>query len=235
MEIADFEPHRFSYEVRYPPAYALWDKAGAMTQELQRQFPTLEVVEGTPAKITLIVKPNIELVVELGKAFTVMHGPTRSGEDLVISAKAITSCAIDVLGVSNFDRVGTRLIYRKEFPTIEQAAARLISFKMLNVPETRVFSQQGALKDTEYRYRWESEATGVMLRFAAVTEKVDFNPQLSLADRVAPVSSTRHLLIADIDYFTVTTVLKEQLKVDDWIKNAIHLTNRDTKVFLKER
>lgn len=235
MEIADLQPDRFSYEVRYANAYLMWDRAGAIMQALLKEVPNLEMVEANPARITLSAKPNVDIVIELGKAFAVVHRPKRTGDDLITYATVITKAVLDVFEIASFSRVGTRLVYVREFPTLEQAAARLMSFKMLDVPKERIFNQKGALQQADYRYRWEGEATGVLVRFATETQKIEFNAGPQISDKVQSVSQSNHRLMVDIDYFSTTAVLKEQLKIDDWIRNTVHMANRDTKLFMRER
>lgn len=232
MDIADFKTNRFTFELRFPEAHILWDRAGAITTALKHDLPGLEVVDGTPAKVSLSLKPNVEMVLELGKAFIIVHHPKRNAEDLITYSEVLTRNLIEILGIHLFNRVGTRLIYQKDYASINDATAQLVSFGMVSLPTCKFFNQQGAPKQGGISFSWEGEAIGVRVRLATETERLEFSPSPPHSGRLEPVNKTEHLLYADVDIFSVKDVLKEQLKVDDWIKNAVHMSNRDLKHFL---
>ena len=234
LELADFQPERFIYEVRYARAWLMWDRAGAMARALQKEFPGLEATEGAPAKVALTLPPNVQISFEPEKSAVVVHGPKRTGEDLTLYARVLTAALIEQFEIVSFTRVATRMLFERSYDTLEQATARLMAFKMLQPTESRVFNQTAPLKQIDYRYRWEGAATGVLLRFASETEKLDFNPGPQVAEEIKPISREKHRILLDVDYFSTVHILKEQLRVEDWIKNALHMVHRDTKPFMRE-
>ena len=210
MNISDFQTNRFTFELRFQDSFLIWDRSGALTTSLRREFPTLEVIEGTPAKISLVVRPNIELVLEINKAFIIVHKPKRTAEDLSLYSIALTKIVTETLEISRFKRIGTRLLYQKSYPSIHEATEKLTSFGVIALPEKKFFNQHGSPKQGAINFVWEGETTGARVRLATDTENFEFIPAPPHADRVDAISKTEHFLYADIDIFSTKEVLKEQ-------------------------
>jgi hypothetical protein len=47
-----------------------------------------------------------------------------------------------------------------------------------------------------------------------------------------PQTLTHNLLVLDFDYFTIEMVPVSQLRVQDWIEQALHVLRRDVSPFL---
>lgn len=232
MELTEFELERATFEVRYEPAFQLWDGSGALTGELLKKIPDTEVVDGQPAKISYRIGRIGDMCVELDKSFVVLHYPQRSLETLTPIAEQLVKLLLRHLKVSQFNRVGTRVLYTKKYEDLQYATKKLLDHGPLGVPEGKHFGQEGSPKQADFSLRWEGPALGTWVRIFTETVKVEFTPPPAIRE-VSPTKSETSRLAVDIDYYSTAAMLPEQLHVADWIKNVVHVANRDIKNVLK--
>ena len=68
LELVDFKIKSLTFEVRYAPAYLLWDRSGALWSNLEQIWPDLQTVETGPNLTSFRVGENFQLQVELKKS-----------------------------------------------------------------------------------------------------------------------------------------------------------------------
>ena len=128
------------------------------------------------------------------------------------------------------------MIYQQSFPTVEAATETLLGspcFRGDAEAGVRFFNQQGKPKQVESVSRWENDTTGVRVRLSTETEKFDFSLPPQHQHLLEPISRSTHYAVVDVDIYTTATITIEQLKPEDWIKNALHMVSRDMKHFLR--
>jgi hypothetical protein len=233
VELADFALERVTFEVRFEKAFALWDRAGATIAGVTAQYPNAELQDANPSRIALVIKPNAELVLELEKAHVIHHAPQRDAAPLIPLATSLTKSVTEFLQVKALTRIGTRAIYKKEFDKIADATQRLLSMGHLRTPTGKFFGVDAKPESVAYSTKWDGKATGVRVSLHSQTQKIEFSPAPIHAKEMEGISKERHELLLDIDYFSTQTVMSDQFRAEDWIKNAMHLINRDVHFFLK--
>ena len=65
MRLSQFRVHTVAFEVRFDPAYFLFDTSGEVWQGVKTAYPSLKVVQAAPNKVVGILDGRYQLSVEL--------------------------------------------------------------------------------------------------------------------------------------------------------------------------
>lgn len=233
LQLSDFEFSQATFELRFERAFALWDHAGGLANTLVTQFPAAKLQEGNPGRISFTLSPNVEFSFELDKAHVILHSPKRTAEDFTPLASSLSRLLTTNLGIKVFSRVGTRAIYRKDYGNVRDATERVVSLGHLKIPDGKFFGLEESPETVSYAMRWSGKATGIRVSLLTQTQKIEFAPAPVYSKEVTAIDKERHDMILDIDYFSTAPVTVEQLHVDEWVKNLMHMINRDIPIFMK--
>lgn len=229
---SDLKLERTAFELRYDTAFALWDHAGAIGIGIQQKWPEAKLVEAIPTKINFSWRRQFEFQVEMEKALILGHHQPHNLKDFADAAEDFHAILRKTLNVPIYTRVGLRIIHVKDFKTIADATKAILALNQVNVPAGKFFGQAGEPKSVEVSYRWENKSNGLMVRIRSEGIVVQFSPPPSIPE-IEPLMKETQRLLFDLDYYTVAPVTPSQLNVVDWVNNIVHMTNRDTKVFLE--
>jgi hypothetical protein len=229
MHVSDFQLERAAFELRYPQAYLLWDRAGSIWSEAVRRWPALKLVRGEPSHISFTLENQHELAVTLEKANAVSHFPAMS--TFVQLADTFTGLVTQHLELDHYIRIGLRLFYFRAFPSREEASKAAVSIRILNPPEGRHFGIEPPYLLPECAFRLEGPSIGVTIRLRAEGRVVDFQPPMN-ARGLKPHHAEDWGVLFDVDYYTLANVTIGQFKAEDWINSAVHVIRRDSEAFL---
>ena len=225
FSLEDLDFSQFSFELRFAHCYLLWDRAGRIWQQTTRLLPNATVSNAVPNKINmrdgavdLTVEPN-RVIVQLFDRERLKDIPTIAGD--------FTAMVSSILELPEFTRIGLRMIYWKVLPTKVAAAAEVMKFGLLKIPEGRHFGVEGLALNPEISFRKEEGSKGFSVRIKA--EGVEYNLELPyIWHKVAKsVSEVRETLSVDIDSYLQGTILPSQIAFADWITQTLHVVRRD--------
>lgn len=231
LNFSDFKFTQISFEVRYENAYILWDRAGTIWKKFTTTWPNLKTEKIEPSQCIFTLETNFRLGVNLDKSFITNTNPTSSLNIFIEMTHEFITSTIQYLEISSLNRVGLRLIYEKDFPSKSEAANALFSTKMMSTPEGKHFNVQGKYSLPRYSLLWEGASTGVRILLEAQERKIDFesNPPI---EGINPVHLEKHILVYDLDYYTIAKVSIGQLNVKEWISQNCRVLRRDAGIFL---
>jgi hypothetical protein len=221
-------------EMRYQRAFSMWDHAGAAAEELRSKWPEIKLHDANPAKLLFSLPETYEMTVELEKAFIVAYHPPSKLDSFCADAKEFFNTVHRHLNVSEYSRVGLRLVYIKDFDALKSATEAALSLGTVKLPEGKFFGQEGTPKSVDLQYRWENKSNGMTVRLRTEGVIFELSPGLALRKEVQPFKREKHRFVYDTDYYTVAAVTPSQLRIPDWVNNALHLIHRDSKLFLGE-
>lgn len=208
-------------------ALGLWDEAGRLWKAIQEKWPDMVPIIVDPRK-TDFNAGKIRLTVEFEAARIASMDPERSLEKFFKDSREFVRLVTQHLDVPTYKRVGFRLVYFKEFPSKEDAAAAFFSLGLVRVPEGKKFEVEGAPVLPQYALRWESEKKGAMLQCRTETRVFDIAPPIEAIRYMDPIHKETNGLVLDIDYYTVAPVEPGQMDVLEWMKHGMHLIARDS-------
>lgn len=227
----DFKLESVSFELRYPHAFALWDRAGAAANAIRSSWDTVKLTDAKPGRVAFNVGREYEIAFELEKALLVGHRPAPHMRDFANAAKTLVSVIVEWLQVDGFSRVGLRFTYVKVYEDIESATTAWLSTGVASAPPGRYFGHQGVPMSGSASFRWETKDTGVRVLLKTEGKRLTFDPAPSI-EELQPISQEKYRLVYDVDLYTVAKVQGSQFRAQDWIERMVHMVHRDSKYFL---
>lgn len=218
-------------EIRYDNAYLLWDRSGLVWSEITKERPSAKMVKAEPMVSAFTLDDRFELTVTLDKAHLVDHTANSSLKEFTELAGTFIDIVTKSLEINKFTRIGFRVIYNKYFENKFAAADALMSTKLLSGPEGKHFNIQGKISMPTYSLVWEGESTALRAVLTARNKKIDFDVTPGL-EELSSVHIEKPEVVYDVDYYTLSHILKGQFNTRDWITQAYHLIKRDSKVFM---
>lgn len=231
LDLSNLKLTQATMEIRFDNAYILWDRAGLVWSKTSSIWSNLKMGKAEPMVTTFLVDDRYELSVQLGKAHFIDMLPSSSLKEFMTNADLFVSLVVDSLEISEFTRLGFRLLYSKKFKDKTEAANALMSTNMVSIPSGKHFNIEGKILMPKYSMRWEGESTGVRVSLTAQDKKIDLDVNPGI-EELTPVHVERSEVIYDIDYYTMKNTKKGQLNVKEWISQAYHLVKRDSNVFM---
>lgn len=231
LNLSDLRLSQAVLEVRHETAYQLWDYSGRLWASVARIWPNLVADTVQPNLTTFHLDNRYQLSISMDKAYILDTIPTPNLQDFIEKANDFIKIIIQFLNIEYFKRIGFRLVYEKYFQTKEEAAAAMLSTKMIMVPEGPHFAIKGKVSLPKYSIRLEGESIGARILLEAREKKVDFDAPPGMQE-LTSIHITKNILAYDIDYFTLSPVSTGQLNIIEWLKQSYHLIKRDSKSFL---
>jgi hypothetical protein len=232
MVISDFYISQAVFELRYDPAFIMWDKAGSIANEVLKTLPGAKVTDANPSRILFQVNEKAVAAIELEKLSITCTRPKQDLHELTSLAVTLTELVDRYLKPQHLIRVSTRAIYCKDLENVEQGVPLTLKTGAIRLPERTVFEQKEQPKGVDFSIRWENDVVGTIVRFRTETTSVEFGtPDFP---EIEPIKKERARLIFDVDRLTKTKIDAGTFRTTEWIKSFVHLVNRDSPQFLAQ-
>ncbi len=231
MNLSQLKLNQATLEIRYENAYLLWDRAGHIWSNANSTWAKISMMQAKPMITSFIINDRFEMAVKLDRAHFIDMKPSSGLEEFIENTKQFIDLVSKILDISEYERLGFRLIYSKKFNDKVSAADSLISTKLMKVPEGKHFNIEGSILLPQYSLVWEGKSTAIRALLTARDETIDLAVSPGI-EEVSPVHIEKHEFIYDLDYYTLDTVSYGQLNIKEWISQAYHLIKRDSRVFL---
>lgn len=231
--LSGFKLEKAVFEVKYPHAWLLWDRAGAIWNGVRQKWHELPLksILAEPSRCVFRMGTEMDLAVELEASRIVSYSPSLSLERPAEVARDLVELLSQMLELTTFSRVGLRLIFFQEFPDRESATAEFMKTQLIHLHEGRHFGSEGDPVTTECAISWEMKARGVRVWLGYQRRQFKMETPLEFT-AIQPQDFTYHGLVFDIDFFTTASIGVGQLGVQDWISQNVHVLRRDMDSFL---
>jgi len=232
LTFSDFSPASFSFEVRYPDAYLLWDRAGQLSEDLQNRHQITRLTTAQPGKIAYVVNMTSEVSWQLNNLVVIENRPSTATMDAFY--RLCSDCfelTLRLLAVNEIKRVGFRMVFFQKFSSKDDAAAALLSAGLLQFPPGKRFNVDPVQRYPEYAIRCEDQKFGYMLRLLVgeVNYELDLTPQWK-GNAVEPKHEDH--LVLDFDYYSRASLPTGSFRVEEWLPQVLHVIRRDADSFL---
>lgn len=230
MTFAELKPFQAVLEVRYADAFSLWDRAGMLWTRLAKKYENLERIQAQPTETIFRLGKSFELAAKLDGASVVAFKPEKNLTEFIQLTDVFFRIVAEILEISAYNRVGCRLIFTKDFSSIQAASAAILATGLLKWPEGQQFSKTGTPVQPEWALRWEDENRGVHLRLRVDERKYEIKPPLVWEGKYESTTSTE--VSWDVDWYTRKRVLVTQMSYSEFIGQCVHAVRRDSDHFL---
>lgn len=229
MELNDLKIRQLIFEVRYNDAFLLWDCAGQITKELTKVWPGTVLEEVAPNQqalksdsVSVITGINSSRVM-LVQPSTIVQYADQISETLKVWAK--------FLEITEFSRVGTRVIYSRAYDSEESANRAIVELGIVNYPAAPFFNHKEPPFAAEVRLLWRDDISQTQILIKAERHQLEIAglPD-NLLEREVRVSD--HVLL-DIDRATRGVVDITKFRVAEWLSGVRHLVSRDISKLFK--
>lgn len=225
LSLSNFQVDSQVCEARMPQNFLFWDLSGRLWTEMARVFPNLKAVNANPAH-TEFEEGDFLLVAEPGVLRVTAKG-TVALDEFLKRAAGFFEVGIEVLGFELFERLGYRIVFLREFPSIRAACEAFADLKVLSLPaEPPPFGIKEPPSALDTRITWESEETGTIMGLRAERRNVEPQIPWELRGQIKATGSERFLLVIDVDRYTRKRMVRDQLSVYEWITTSHKLIRR---------
>lgn len=224
------------FEARYDNGWHLWDRAGEIWSSMTSHYPRLRMVAAQPVMTTFRIGTTHEFSVEIDKMSAKAHRPGETLADFGGMAKQFVETVSKALQITEFTRLGLRLIFTKEYSALDEASKAMLATGIIKFPSNRRFGMvDPAMVSPEAAIRWEDRDLGVGVRFSAlqIATKIEL-PYGWEGDSIeAPNDGKRWGLFIDVDSYTKSIVPVDHLKVDEWISMKHRYAKKEFDLILR--
>ena len=210
----DFKPFTITCELRYPNAYVIYDRTGSILSELKASFTNINVSAASPQQ-TAFTSEEGSFHLELAASRFTSGRPDRNAESFTKHCKIYFDVVVEQLEIDVFSRIGLRYILRKEYKSLSDAHGALAGAKLFNFEPTKRFNSSES--PIEVLFRWEDTQIGAFVRLKAETADVKVNIAPELKSEIPDFSNKKFILTLDIDYYTMASVRREQMNLEEWL------------------
>lgn len=233
MFLDAFKLHSLTVQIRYQPAYVLWDKAGAVARAHDGLWPGLTVPDANANQQVLRSK-DVQIQTGLDQSTITLFGTKSYDAARTSKVKETYDVWWKELELSELTRVSSRAIYVKEFSTLKDANAELLGLNLVRWPTSKVFDQpvDGASNGPDIRFHFEDENSFTFLRLKAEKVNIEAEMHQELSD-LEDIKLTKTRLVLDFDRGIIGKISAEKFRMEDWLKGHQHILRRDLEKVLR--
>lgn len=223
---------KLTLEIRYELTPLLWDCAGRMWTEIRENIPGLKVVQAQPSVTAFKLENRYDFNVLTDRALIIADSPKPGLDEFADYAGKFFEPVFRHLEITEFTRIGMRFQFIKTYAAKDAASSATFGLGLWRTMSGKHFGIEGTISWPEYRIRFEDASHGVTAYFAAQTGTLDI--QVGSTTDAEKIHKERHQFLYDLDYYTISPVRREQLKIKPWIEQVNHVIRRDSNTFFKK-
>ena len=225
MKLDDFKIESITIEARYENAYAMWDAAGSCTKAISKIWPGTTLKKAEPGEVAL-ESSGLRVLTGLSTSHIIFRQPKGFEQH----AEAISQTFQQwnrILEISEYTRLGCRVIYEKTYETPELANEAILNLGLINFPTKKIFNIETTNNQNSFdvRYILGDNRSGAAVRVYPNSTTVDIDTRGTMPE--LDRKHTKHTLSIDIDRYTKQAIPAEAFKVTEWLKGTAHLIRRD--------
>src|SRR5438552_560742 len=127
MDIAHFTLRNIAFEMRFPPAYRLWDASGRIWSNALERWPDLKLREAQPNQTRFTLGNFAEILIHLERAHTGIVSSKIDMDEFIRLCQFAYEQTIETLKVPKFTRIGLRPAFIRQYESIDAAVHDFIS------------------------------------------------------------------------------------------------------------
>lgn len=207
----------YTLELRFEPAFLLWDRTGFIWTSVLDVMPGLKLSTVQPNQ-QVFETDDLQLTLELSQLRVISRGENAL-EELIKSASALTARATEMLKIHTFKRAGFRTVHTREFSSIE-GALRYVDY--IGPDESQTLGKQAVRKGYAHSERFETETAGIQAILRIEERELNFSIPWEIRRKLAdlPLARKSWNVIVDNDYYTIGLVDREGFDVATWVSQA---------------
>jgi hypothetical protein len=232
--LSAFRRIQISFELRFDPAYLLWDTTGAMWQSVKRLFKTFKHQQVSPNETSFIGDGRFVLTVSLDRAVITDHTPAGAASAAVEVMSTFSDIVVSQLRIPVLNRIGTRVIHSIKCKSAEEARQKAAEAVPLSVAGNEFFGISESTFSPHLKIDASDGELGYTVQLYISEKKFEFEPppEFATALNLDRRSETIDELLLDMDFFTKKPMPIESFDARVWLNGWNKAIARDTDKFL---
>lgn len=226
MILDAYKLQSFTVQVNYKSSFELWDRAGSIARSASELWGELKVIEGAPQQQVLSAR---DLIINTGfnQSSISLLRERLTNQQYIGLVKSMFEIWKNSLALELVERVSARSVYTREFNSIGEANAHLLSMGFAKWPKEKVFNQSAdsALNGIEISFRFQDEKSFSIVRLKA--EQTTFHAELDRDYVTDPIDIEKNKSVIDFDRGTLGQIDASKFRMDEWITGYFHVLRRD--------
>lgn len=231
MDINQFSVRSLAFEIRYPPAFIIWDRSGMIWSDVSKRWKKIQPRDVKPNNVRYLIDEHAELSIALETSAITIAKRDKAIDDLLPFCSFIEHHVNNTLDVVEYKRIGFREVYFIKYENIDQAVENFMSTGVLKQISGKHFGIDGKISLPECVIRFENENLGCAVRFFTQTNTATLEVPPGEED-IKSLKLERHELILDCDYYTKVSTTVGQIKIENWVRQAHQVIRRDVGVII---
>lgn len=230
MELSDFKIRQVVLEVRYDDAFALWDCAGRVHQELSRLWPGTTLQKVAPNE-QLLRSDRVEILTGIKTSRVALLFPASILAAIDPMAETV-NLWVTSLNIAKFNRVGTRVIFARSFSSEDAANKAVVDLGLVRYPTAPIFNHKGRPYENEVRIRWQDTVSQTQVLIKSEHQEIE----MTIPSEGGEETQKKKLdfMLLDVDRATKGTIQLSKFRTRDWLEGVQHVISRDAPRILKQ-
>jgi hypothetical protein len=231
LDLNTFTLQKSVLEIRYDPAFPLWDRAGMLASRLRKTFAQLKNKEARPNQQVYVLNDKSTLQIEFEKSIVISNFPPNNLDDFKSTAEKAFASVIETLELAALSRVGFRVFFEKSFDSKKAASEFVIDQMTVFKRAGKYFNIEGKVLNPHFGLRWEDEAIGCLVTLQTIETKLEIEVPPGFGE-VQSIDKQKNIAQLDIDYYAHATMPVSKFSVPALVENWMKLIRRDVAGFL---
>ena len=218
-------------EVRYDPAYLIFDRTGAICLESREHYPDLKITAASPTSTSFSGKGytfTVEQACSRAMLNIKRHDPKEFGE----MTSHFFEIVLRLLDVRVLTRIGLRQGYFKAFSEHDDGGSAVKALTLQHVSSDNYFGLPG--ESQELIMRWESSEVGAMLHVVPVPGTLALAIPDVLKIEGDAEKKYKSAIVFDVDYYTLAPTYRTQWSSQEWIAQSSHVIKKGIRSLLQQ-
>jgi hypothetical protein len=232
---SSFHKKQVSFEIRYSNALRIWDSSGALWSAIEQNFKSLKLQSAEPNRVVFSGDERFAMMASIDRALITDHDPGMSWDRSFEAIGDFYDAVVDVLGVTDLTRVGTRFQYSQRLKSLEEAHKRARNFGWSAVPKRTLFKIEPSRTAVTYKLEVDDGELGYTAQVYPQENKLELNTTPEMAQfNLGPLPTGELFeLVLDIDFMTKKPISIESFSLNEWLSGWRRAINQDADNFLK--
>jgi hypothetical protein len=214
--IDDLPLDHCAFELRYNPAYHLWDHVGSIWSAMVAAHPGLKATATQPNQQTFETD-TLKLSLEIS-ALRVLGRGEHAVDEVAKKGRLLTQLACEGGKIDSFKRAGFRMIRIKSF----ESSAEALQFAGISNEGLANLGKKSQKVGCGHSTRYEGENSGLQVTLRIEERELNFQaPWESLPFLPPKLERKEPILISDCDYYTIGIVEQESFDPETWVRQAL--------------
>jgi hypothetical protein len=214
------------FELRYNPAYLLWDRVGSIWSAMIAAHPSLKATT-IQANQQIFETESLKLSLDISALRVSGRGP-QAVDEVLKNGNSLTKLLCEKVRIDSFKRAGFRMIRLKAFDTPAEA----MKFAGISNGGLATLGEKNWKVGFVNSVRYENDNAGFQTALRVEERELNFQaPWESLPFLPFKRELKDYVVVLDSDYFTIGIVEQESFDPETWVRQALKTIETHWSIF----